>query len=178
MSSLDELLRRLEALLGEVDQFDEPARQAVLELLDGIDTIHRLALRRLAEGVGPETVERLRSAEPAVAWLFDAYGIGVDEAAAAEAALATIRPYIHSHGGKVELLDASQGVVHLRMSGACSGCSASAITLQEGIEEALRDHLPGFARVEVEQDQAPPHPPPGPTLLQIRRRPGQPTPWR
>jgi len=171
VSSLDDLLQRLEALLGEVDEFDEPARQAVLELLDGIDTIHRLALNRLAEGVGQETVERLRAADPAVAWLFDAYGIGVDEPAAAEAALEAIRPYIHSHGGRVEVLDARHGVVRLRMSGACSGCSAAAITLQEGIEEALRDHMPGFARIEVEEDQAPPHPPPGPTLIQIQRRP-------
>jgi Fe-S cluster biogenesis protein NfuA len=58
------------------------------------------------------------------------------------------------------------------MSGACSGCSASAITLREGIEEALRERLPGFARIEVEEDPAPRHPPPGPTLLQIQRRPG------
>jgi Fe-S cluster biogenesis protein NfuA len=172
VSSLDDLLQRLEALLGEIDAFDEPARHAVLELLDGIDTIHRLALHRLAEGVGPETVERLRVAEPAVAWLFDAYGVGVDEPAAAEAALESIRPYIHSHGGKVEVQEAHDGVVRLRMSGACAGCSASAITLQEGIEEALREHMPGFVRIEVEEDQAAPHPPPGPTLIQIQRRPG------
>jgi Fe-S cluster biogenesis protein NfuA len=171
VSSFDDLLQRLEELLGEVDDFDDPARRTVLELLDGIDTIHRFALNRLADGIGSEAVERLR-AEPAVAWLSDAYGIGVDEPAAAEAALASIRPYVHSHGGKVEVLEARQGVVRLRMSGACSGCSASAVTLKEGIEEALRDRMPGFARMEVEEEPAPPHPPPGPTLLQIRHRPG------
>jgi Fe-S cluster biogenesis protein NfuA len=170
VSSFDDLLQRLEELLGEIDDFDEQVRRTVLELLDGIDTIHRFALNRLANGIGPEAVERLQ-AEPAVAWLLDAYGIGIDEPAAAEAALESIRPYVHSHGGKVEVLDARQGVVHLRMSGACSGCSASAITLKEGIEEALRDRMPGFARIEVEEDPAPPHPPPGPTLLQIQRRP-------
>lgn len=173
MSGFDDLLQRLEELLTELEQLDEPVRQAVFELLDGIDTIHRFALGRLAEGIGPEAVERLRDADQAVAWLLDAYGIGVDELAAAEAALASIRPYIHSHGGKVEVLEAGQGVVRLRMSGACSGCSASAITLKEGIEEALREGLPGFARIEVvEEDSAAPHPPPGPTLLQIQRRSG------
>jgi len=172
VSSLDDLLRRLEELLAEVDDLDEPVRQAVFELLDGIDTIHRLALDRLARGIGPEAVQRLRESDQAVAWLFDAYGIGVDELAAAEEALASIRPYIHSHGGNVEILEARQGVVRLRMSGACSGCSASAITLREGIEEALRERLPGFARTEVEEEPAAPHPPPGPTLLQIQRRPG------
>ena len=171
MGGFDDLLQRLEELLAEVEGLDQPVRQTVFELLDGIDTIHRFALRHLAETIGPEAVQRLRDAEPPVAWLFDAYGIGVDEQAAAEAALESIRPYIHSHGGRVEVLDASQGVVRLRMSGACAGCSASAVTLQEGIEEALRDHMPGFARIEVEADTAPTHPPPGPTLLQIQRRP-------
>jgi Fe-S cluster biogenesis protein NfuA len=169
---MDDLLRRLEELLAEVDNLDEPVRQAVFELLDGIDTIHRLALGRLAEGIGSEAVQRLRDSDQAVAWLFDAYGIGVDERATAEEALESIRPYIHSHGGKVEVLAAEQGVIRVRMSGACSGCSASAITLREGVEEALRERLPSFARIEVEEDPAPAHPPPGPTLLQIQRRPG------
>jgi Fe-S cluster biogenesis protein NfuA len=169
---MDDLLGRLEELLGEVDNLEEPIRQAVFELLDGIDAMHRLALGQLAKGIGSEAVQRLRDSDQAVAWLFDAYGIGIDELAAAEEALASIRPYIHSHGGKVEVLAARQGVVRVRMSGACSGCSASAITLREGIEEALRERLPGFARIEVEEDPAPRHPPPGPTLLQIQRRPG------
>jgi hypothetical protein len=41
---------------------------------------------------------------------------------------------------------------------------------QEGIETALAEHLPGFAALEVEPDDAA-HPPPGPTLLQIGSRP-------
>jgi Fe-S cluster biogenesis protein NfuA len=172
MESLDELLDRLEELLAQVQRLDEAVQRPVFELLDGIDLLHRLALGRLADGVGPETLQRLRDADPAVAWLLDAYGIGIDELAAAEAALDAIRPYIHSHGGKVEVLGVERGTVRLRLSGACSGCSASAVTLQEGIEEALREHLPGFAAMEVEEEPATPHPPPGPTLLQIRRRPG------
>jgi Fe-S cluster biogenesis protein NfuA len=169
---MDDLLGRLEGLLAEIDSLEEPIRQAVFELLDGIDAMHRLALDRLAEGMGAEAVQRLRDSDQAVAWLFDAYGIGIDEQAAAEEALASIRPYVHSHGGKVEVLAARQGVVRVRMSGACSGCSASAITLREGIEQALRERLPGFTRIEMEEDPAPPHPPPGPTLLQIQRRSG------
>jgi hypothetical protein len=118
---MDDLLGRLEELLGEVDNLEEPIRQAVFELLDGIDAMHRLALGQLAKGIGSEAVQRLRDSDQAVAWLFDAYGIGIDELAAAEEALASIRPYIHSHGGKVEVLAARQGVVRVRMSGACSG---------------------------------------------------------
>lgn len=171
MTDLESLLQRLEELLGGLEEPVDPSRESVFELLDGIDTLHRFALGRLADGIGPEIVERLRTGDPAVAWLLDAYGIGIDERAAAERALEQVRPYISSHGGRVELLDVSNGVVRLRMSGACAGCSASAVTLAEGIEQAMREHLPGFARIEAAEDAAAPHPPPGPVLVQIQPRP-------
>lgn len=164
---LPELLQRLEELLARMEQLEEPLRGEVFELLDGIDAMHRLALAPLAGTLGAETVERLRTADPAIAWLLDAYGVGVDETAAAEGALESIRPYIHSHGGSVEVLEARGGIVRLKLAGACSGCTASSVTLQEGIEEALRENLPGFVATQVEADDAEPHPPPGPTLLQV-----------
>jgi Fe-S cluster biogenesis protein NfuA len=168
MEDLDRVLERLEALVGEVEGWDDPMRARVFELLDCVDDLHRFPLVRLAEVLGPRELERLR-ADPIVGWLLDAYGAGVDERAAANSALDEIRPYIHSHGGDVEILDVTRGVVRVRMSGACSGCTASAITLREGVEEALRDHFPAFAGLQVEPDESPAHPPPGPTLLQIRR---------
>lgn len=170
MDDLGDLLGRLEQLLSEVEALSKPDRDRVFELLDGIDALHRMALRRLAEALDPKTMHRLRD-DAAVAWMLDAYGAGVDETAAAEAALEEIRPYIHSHGGRVEILNAEGGIVRLRMSGACAGCSAAAVTLQEGIEEALRDNFPAFVAVDVVEDDAPAHPPPGPTLLQIEMGP-------
>ena len=176
MPRLEEVLNRLEGLLAEIDQLDEEVRRPVLELLDGLDALHRTALERLPEALGAEGVERLRGEDPALAWLLDTYGIGADERAAAERALDSVRPYIHSHGGEVELLDASGGVVHVRLAGACSGCAASAITLREGVEAALREGVPGFQRLEVAPDEGPAHPPPGPTLLQIETvSPGSPS---
>ena len=163
---LEAMLQRMEELVGAVERLDEPARESVFELLDRVDALHRVALTQLADGIGRDRLDGLRE-DPAVAWLFDAYGIGVDQRAAADRALEQVRPYIHSHGGRVELLDVTDGVVRLRMGGSCAGCSASAVTLSEGIEEALREHVPGFLRMEVEEEPAEPHPPPGPTLLQI-----------
>ena len=166
--SLDPLAERLSELLAWVETLDEPDRDRVLELLDGIDVLHRSALEELGEELGADRVREARE-RPAVAWLFDAYGIGVDQVSASEDALAAIRPYIESHGGRVEVLAASAGVVQVRLSGACSGCTASAITLQQGVEEALRTGVPGFVTMEVEEEPAGvlSHPPPGPTLLQI-----------
>lgn len=171
MPGLDDLLDELEVLLTEVDALDEPVRGRVLSLLDGIDALHRLALTRMAAAIGLQEVERARAADPAVAWLLEAYAVGVDELGAAEAALDRVRPYLHSHGGDVSVLAASGGVVRVKLSGACSGCTASTITLRRGVEEALREHLPGFAAMEVEEDDALPHAPPGPTLLQLEEPP-------
>lgn len=167
MSDFEHLLDRLEELLAAVEELDEPIKQQVFELLDGIDVLHRMALSELGEIVGEGMLARLREA-PSVAWLLDAYAVGVDEKAAAERALDEIRPYIHSHGGEVEVLDSTGGVVRLRMSGSCAGCTASAVTLREGVEQALRDNFPAFVAIDVEEDDAPSHPPPGPTLLQIQ----------
>ena len=166
MPGLEEVLAELEELLPRLEALDEPARSDVFAFLDALDSIHRAALRRLAGELDTPTLERLRG-DPAVAWLLDAYGAGLDELAATEAALEPIRPYIHSHGGEVEVLKVQEGVVRIRLSGACSGCSASAITLSRGVEEALREGFLAFVRMEVEEDLAPSHPPPGETLLQI-----------
>lgn len=167
MESWDSLLTRLEENLVGLERLEEPLRDHIFELLDGIDTIHRTALGRLGEALGEDALRRLRE-DPAIAWLLDAYAVGVDERAAADAALEAIRPYIHSHGGKIDVLDAKGGVVYVRLSGACAGCTASAITLQEGIEQALRERFAGFVALDADQDHAEPHPPPGPTLHQIK----------
>lgn len=172
MSDLASLLDRLEELLGHLEDLDDQVRAPVFELLDGFDAVHRLALDRLAAAVGASELDRLRRADPAIGWLLDAYGAGVDERQAADRALDSIRPYIEGHGGQVELLDVADGVVRLRLSGACSGCTASAATLRDGVVEALVAGFPAFARMEVEEDlTAAVHAPPGAVLLSIEPRP-------
>lgn len=171
LAALGPLLDRLEQLLAEMEALDPALRDRVFELLDCVDSVHRLAVTRLADHIG-EDVSRLRRADGAVDWLFEAYGVGVTDAAAASAALDRIRPYVHSHGGEVEVLGVRHGVVRVRLSGACSGCTAAAQTLRHGVEEALRENLPGFVAMEVAPDDgAPAHPPPAQVLLQITPRP-------
>lgn len=71
---ISELLDRMEACVIEIDALDDPVRATVHELLDGLDTVHRLALGRLASALGDEEVHRLRQ-DPAVGWLLSAYGV-------------------------------------------------------------------------------------------------------
>lgn len=155
-----------------MDALPDSVRDDVVGLLDGVDALHRAALVRLGELLGPDDVNRLRD-EPLVAWLFDAYGIGVDQVAAAEEALDEVRPYVHSHGGAVELIEVTAGMVRLRLTGACAGCTASSQTLRERIDTVLRERVPGFAGVDAEEDDdAVAHPPPvGPVPVQLIARP-------
>ncbi len=54
-----------------------------------------------------------------------------------------IRPAVQSDGGDVELIDVTpDGMVRIRLHGACVGCPSSAVTLQTGIERNLKEHVP------------------------------------
>ncbi len=68
-----------------------------------------------------------------------------------EQALDTLRPYISSHRGSVEVVDFDEedGKLLLRLGGTCHGCSASTITLKQGIESRLRQMVPEVKLVEA-----------------------------
>jgi Fe-S cluster biogenesis protein NfuA len=60
-----------------------------------------------------------------------------------------VRPYLQADGGDCELIDITDdGVVKLKLHGACGTCPSSIYTLRMGIEEQLRQHVPGFKEVE------------------------------
>jgi Fe-S cluster biogenesis protein NfuA len=66
-----------------------------------------------------------------------------------EAALEKIRPSLQRDGGDIELVGVSEdGVVTVRLTGACGGCPMSQMTLRHGVERLLREHVPGISRVE------------------------------
>ncbi len=60
-----------------------------------------------------------------------------------------LRPFLLRDGGDCELVDIEDGIVKLRLLGACGSCPSSTITLKAGIERALVEEVPGI--VEVEQ---------------------------
>jgi Fe-S cluster biogenesis protein NfuA len=68
-----------------------------------------------------------------------------------EAVLETIRPSLMADGGNVELVDIDDGVVKLRLVGACSSCSSSTMTLKMGIERALKKAIPMVRCIEAVQ---------------------------
>ena len=64
-----------------------------------------------------------------------------------EAALAQIRPALQADGGDVELIDVNEGVVSLKLKGACGGCPMAAMTLRHGIERILKERVPEVKEV-------------------------------
>ena len=64
-----------------------------------------------------------------------------------QAALERVRPALLADGGDVQLVDVKDGVVSVRLTGACSGCPMSAMTLKSGIERALKEQVPGVKDV-------------------------------
>ena len=66
-----------------------------------------------------------------------------------ESVLETLRPMLIQDGGNVELVDIEDGIVKVRLVGACSSCSSSTLTLKMGIEKALKKAIPMVRCVEA-----------------------------
>ena len=64
-----------------------------------------------------------------------------------EAVLNQIRPNLAADGGDVELVDASDGIVKLRLTGACGGCPMASMTLRHSIERVLKEQVPEIKEV-------------------------------
>lgn len=142
----DQAVAELDTL---VETLEREGDERALMLLELIDAIHRPAIALITSG---------ELDHPVAEAVLSMYGIGpANERLEVEEALDEIRPYIESHGGALDLLEVEDGVVHVQMSGSCSGCAASAITLRRGVEEILRERYAGFKEVvahEPEGDDA------------------------
>ncbi|MCV7178114.1 NifU family protein [Mycolicibacterium sphagni] len=64
-------------------------------------------------------------------------------------ALDSVRPYLGSHGGDVELLEIIGGTARLRFAGSCKSCASSAVTLELTVEDAVRSAAPEISEIEV-----------------------------
>ena len=53
-----------------------------------------------------------------------------------------VNPMVARHGGRVELIDVQDAVVMVRMAGGCQGCGMADVTLRQGIEAMLHQHVP------------------------------------
>ena len=64
-----------------------------------------------------------------------------------ELALDKIRPLLQRDGGDIELVEVTDGVVKVRLTGACKGCPMSQMTLKQGVEKMLKQEVTGLKEV-------------------------------
>lgn len=64
-----------------------------------------------------------------------------------EEILGRIRPNLRADGGDVELIEVNEGIIKLRLTGACGGCPMATLTLKNGIERILKAEIPGVKEV-------------------------------
>jgi len=167
----EEALERMGSLIEQLENLpDEEVRTQVFELLDWMEAYHRESIHRLIDLLPPEALEEAKR-DPLLLPMLEAYEViggdqeETDPLPLVEEALQQVRPYIHSHGGEMELLSVEEGVVRLSLMGSCDGCPSSAITLTQGVEEAIRQRWSGLRRLEVETPEGGR---PQPKLLQIQ----------
>ena len=59
-----------------------------------------------------------------------------------------LRPYLQRDGGDIEYVDFQDGIVYVRMLGACAGCTMIDDTLKDGVEQILMEEVPGVLEVQ------------------------------
>ncbi len=69
-----------------------------------------------------------------------------------EATIEKIRPYIQRDGGDISLEKIEDGIVYVRVHGACIGCSAIDMTIKDGVEAILLDEIPELKEVRLAND--------------------------
>ncbi|MCM3872187.1 MAG: NifU family protein [Pyrinomonadaceae bacterium] len=150
MEQIEGLVRKIENLS------DDEARASALALVQALMEFHGAGIERMMEIVaesreaGDAIFDRF-GADDLVGSLLLLYGQHpLTLETRVTQALDKVRPYLDSHGGNVELLGITDGVVQLRMQGSCKSCPSSSMTLKLAIEEAIYAAAPDVVGIEAE----------------------------
>lgn len=161
---IEELASALDEAIEAVELLDGPPRAAADAMRSALDDVHRAVLVKMVRALkaderGRELLFELVD-DPRVRMVLLMHGlIRPDPLTAAREALDAVRPQLQSHGGDVSLDRIEDGIAYVRLSGACNGCSMSAVTMRNGVEQALKERVPGVQGVEVLPNE------PGPALI-------------
>ena len=144
------MIERVEELLDAVETFPPREREIATDLVSALLEMYGEGLSRIV-GACDVPVE-----DDLVAHLLFLHGLHpVPVSDRVLRALDEVRPYLVAHGGGVELLGVDEGVVKLRLEGACNGCPSSALTLTSAVEEAIMRAAPDVERIEADGAVAP-----------------------
>ncbi len=154
-------LQRVETLLHTLQSADPATRASAEELVQTLLELHGTGLNRIMEIVweaGPEGERLIQETLPedtVISHLLLLHGLHpLPIEARVQRALDTVRPYMESHGGNVELLSVEDGVVRVRLQGNCGSCPASSMTLKLAVEDAIYEAAPDVVAVEEVKAEA------------------------
>jgi Fe-S cluster biogenesis protein NfuA len=153
----EELVERVQELLGSLDEIADPvAQQRVQELIGTVLELYGAGLERVLGIIGDagDVALPIRQAllddgvVSSLLLIHGLYPVTLEERIVE--ALDSVRPFLASHGGNVELLSVEEGVARLRLEGSCNGCPSSAATLENALKEAIDATAPDLLALEVE----------------------------
>jgi Fe-S cluster biogenesis protein NfuA len=161
LSALEQRLQQIETLVGQLEQGTDPTVQmAAREMVRAVLDLHAAGLARVLElvsqsGDGGRGVLEACAQDELVSHLLLLHGLHPEgfETRVCRA-LQSVRPFLESHGGNVELLGLDEGLVRLRMVGTCNGCPSSNLTMKARIERAIYEAAPDAAGIEVVENEA------------------------
>lgn len=152
--TFEQLAQAVDDAVNNMAGLDEESREVAHQVKSAIEAFHRPALVQIVRTLrgdprGKELLFELVD-DPAVKAILGLHGIiRADPMTRAHQALSSVRPYLQSHGGDVELVRIEDGAAHVRLLGSCNGCSMSSVTLREGVEEALVTGVDEIDRITV-----------------------------
>jgi Fe-S cluster biogenesis protein NfuA/nitrite reductase/ring-hydroxylating ferredoxin subunit len=144
---------RFQELAARLESIDDPEAREVAEgMIGAMLELYGEGLERIVGALeaAPEVRDALAQ-DGVVASLLLIHGLyPIPLAERVEQALVSVRPYMETHGGGVELVRMEGNVAHLRLLGGCDGCAASSSTMELAIREALDEAAPDLDGIEVE----------------------------
>ena len=153
----EELVERVQDLLGSLDEIADPvAQQRVQELVGAVLELYGAGLDRIL-GILTDAGDAglpIRDAllddgiVSSLLLIHGLYPVPLEERVVE--ALDSVRPFLASHGGNVELLSVEDGIARLQLQGSCNGCPSSAATLEHALREAIDAAAPDLLGLEVE----------------------------
>lgn len=165
-SELDELAGALDLATSKISGLDPLPRQVVTDVVYALNALHKDGLTTIVRALkndprGKELLFELVD-DPGVRMVLAMHGIiRPDITTQTRQVLDGVRVGLQSHGGDVELDSVRDGVAHVRLHGACNGCSMAAVTMRDSVEKALVEGVPGVVGVEVLPND------PTPTLIKL-----------
>ena len=165
-SEFELLAERADLAIADCRALDQAPQASAMAMKSAIEELHKFGLTKIVQKLkqdprGKELLFEMIEI-PEVLALFSVHGLlRADVRTRVSRVIDMVRPYMQSHGGDVELADVKTDTVFIRLAGSCNGCSMSAVTLRNSVEEALKEHVPEIKNIEVLANE------PGPAIIPL-----------